>query len=334
MCQTPNMPSRRGEQGAALVTVLLLVGIMSVAAVASFEAIGFSIKRTTSSRLYDQARLYAMGGEHIARIAAERVVETDQALLGVIGFDGVNEISYPIADGLIEGTIEDTSNCFNVNSLVDTGDTGVAVGNPQTIEQYQYLLELSGLSEGEAEQLTATLVDWLDSDSRQSPRGAEDYDYAAFSPPYRAANTIMADLTELRLVSGYSTGVLTVLTSFLCALPSHAPATLNVNSLRSSDAVLLTALVGRAFSLPQIQGLIAERSARGYEAVGDFWRESVFDGRAVPQVVRAATDVKPSKFSAQVHVRYHEADVYLLSDLLIGSDGKALVLNRSFGAVP
>lgn len=320
------------DNGAALVTVLLLVAVMSIAAVASFEATGYAVKRTTAARMYDQARQYAIGGEHIARIAAERLATTDQALLRTIGFDGKSDISYPVDGGIVEGSVTDASNCFNVNSLVSSIEGGVLVANESALVQYQYLLELAGLSEGEAEYLSATLVDWLDSDSRQSARGAEDYDYAVYNPPYRAANTLMSDLTELRLVAGYDNNVRSLVVPFLCTLPTTNPAILNANSFGPEDALLLTALVGRAVSLPQMQGLIAERAARGYETVGDFWTASIFNGLAINQSVRSTVDVKPSRFSAQIHVRYFDSDLYLSSYLWTDTGGKAQVLSRSFGA--
>ncbi|WP_262696259.1 type II secretion system minor pseudopilin GspK [Kordiimonas aquimaris] len=334
MKQILNIKKRiRKDDGAALVTVLLLVSIMSIAAVVSFEAVGYAVKRTAAARMYDQARLYAVGGEHIASIAAGRLVTTDQALLRTIGFDGVSDISYPIEGGFITGQLIDVSNCFNVNSLVSGADNGTFVPDDVAVAQYQYLLELVGFSEGEADHLSASLLDWLDSNSRQSPRGAEDYDYAAFDPPYRAANTLMADISELRLVSGYTEATRELMVPFLCALPSTSPAVLNVNSLKPPGGLLLAALVGRGVTYQQMQGLIAERAARGYETVADFWNEAMFNGRSINQNVRASVEVKPSRFIAQIHVNYYDARVYLTSYIWAANNGKTQVLSRAFGAV-
>lgn len=320
--------------GAALVTVLLLVGVMAVAAISSFEALGFAVKRTTNDRLYKQARLYAIGGEHIARRAAEQVAKTDQALLSSIGFDGANEIRFPIEGGVILGRIEDTSNCFNVNSLVQRTDLGVLVENPEMGLRYQLLLQGLGLSENEAEVLVAATTDWLDSDTRALPRGAEDYDYAIEDVPYRAANTLIADKGELNLISGYTLDLYQRIKPYVCVLPNSDSARLNVNSLRPEHAPLVASLVGEPDDLGALQGMIAERPARGFETVSDFWLQSVFEGQTISQSVRSAVSLKPEQFSATIEVQYFDASVYMSSHIVIGNDGKSEVIGRQFGALP
>lgn len=321
------------DRGVALVTVLLFVAVMSVGAVVAFETLGFAIKRTSSARLYDQARLYAIGGEQIARLAGERLASTDQTLIRALGFDGGSDISYTIDGGTIEGTVTDISNCFNVNSLVELSDRGAYVVNPAAFDQYQYLLQAFGLSEGESESLTAALADWIDSDTRQSPRGAEDYDYALGEPPYRTANSFMVDVSELALVRGYSVALRTQLSPLLCALPTPAPANLNVNGLKPDHAALLTALVGPSVTLSQMRTLIAERPRAGYETVAEFWQSPAFSGKPISQLVRASVDTKPSLFQADIRVRYFEADIHMVSHMWIRGPGKSIVLGRSFGVV-
>jgi general secretion pathway protein K len=321
------------DRGVALVTVLLLVAVMSVGAVVAFETLGFAIKRTSAARLYDQARLYAVGGEQIARLAGERLADADQTVINALGFDGGSDISYPIDGGVIEGTITDASNCFNVNSLVQLADRGAYVSNPVAFGQFQYLLQLLGSSEGQAETLTAALTDWIDSDTRQTLRGAEDYDYVLNEPPYRTANSFIVDISELALVRGYTAPLRAELAPFLCALPTSAPALLNVNGLQPNHAALLSALVGPSVTLEQMRGLITERPRNGYETVGQFWQTSAFSGKPISQAVRASVDVKPSLFRADIRVRYFEADVHMVSNVWIRGAGKSIVLGRSFGVV-
>lgn len=321
------------ERGAALVTVLLLVSLMSVLAVVSFETLGFAIKRTAAAGMYDQARLYALGGEQIARLAAERWKTTDQQLLEAIGFDGAGSISYPIEGGTIEGTLTDVSNCFNINSLVAATDTGALAANEENVARFTHLLELLGLSVGEAEALASGLVDWLDTDGRPSARGAEDYDYAVFEPPYRAANALMVDVSELALVNGFNADVRALVSPFLCVLPSVTPTKLNVNALQPEDAILLTALLGRSYTFEQIRGVVTERPATGYAEVGDFWRSPTFSGRQISQETRANISVSPVLFRADLRVRYFDADLRMVSRLFVGEDGVSRVLNRAVGAI-
>lgn len=322
------------DRGAALVTVMLLVAVMSVAAVSSFEVIGFAVKRTTGDRLYQQARFYAIGGEHIARRAAEQIAKTDQALLSAIGFNGENEIRFPIEGGVILGHLNDKSNCFNINSLVQTSDVGALVENPELGVRYKQLLLGLGISENEAEALTASATDWLDSDTRPLPRGAEDYDYAIAEVPYRAANTLMADVSELTLVKGYTSEMRAVISPFLCVLPNSNPATINVNSLSPNEAPLIASLVAGQIDIAALQGMIASRPAAGFETVGEFWQQNIFGGKAISQAARSAVGVGPEQFAAAIQVRYFDASIRMTSRIFVGNDGKSEVLSRQYGVLP
>lgn len=324
----------RKEGGAALATVMLLVAVISIAAVSSFDALGFAVKRTTNNRLYQQARFYALGGEHIARRAAEQIAKTDQALLAAIGFNGENEIRFPIDGGVILGHLDDTSNCFNINSLVQSSDVGALVENPEMGLRFTNLLLNIGISENEAELLVASATDWLDSDTRPLPRGAEDYQYAIAETPYRAANTLMADVSELSMVNGFTPSLLAAISPLMCVLPHSNPAMLNVNSLTVSEAPLLAGLVSGQVDLPTLQGMIASRPAAGYDTVGEFWQQSVFEGKSISQAVRSAVDVRPEQFTAAIQVRYFDANVRMTSRIFVGNDGKSEVLSRQFGVLP
>lgn len=322
----------RRDKGAALVTVLLLVALMSVGAVASFESLGFTIKRTTAVKMHEQARHYALGGEVMARLAAEEMHRADAKFIALTGGRQGRAISYPIDGGVIDGFIEDRSNCFNVNSLV-SGPEGRLTPDAQGGARYARLLVALGLPAFEAERLTATLTDWIDSDGRPQPMGAEDYDYAALAPAYRAANTLMVDLSELRLVKGYGPKTRSLVEPHLCVRPDTAPVLMNANTLKPSDAPLLVALVGTALDLGAARRLIAERPAGGYGDNAAFWAERAFAGMVLDQAVRSRVSVKPQAFDAKISVKYHDARVELVSHLFLGEGGKATVMAREFGVI-
>ena len=58
---------RCDERGAALITVLLLVAVMSVLAVALLDDIRFGIRRGMNAAENGQAQWYALGAEALAR---------------------------------------------------------------------------------------------------------------------------------------------------------------------------------------------------------------------------------------------------------------------------
>ena len=319
------------DRGAALITILLLVSIMSVGAAVAFDRLGFSIKRATAVKTHEQARLYALGGEALALTAAEELYRANAKLVALTGGPG-QAISYPLDGGSIDATLSDATNCFNINSLVKIDATAYRA-DQAAMQGFIRLATALGLSEFEGEKLAASLTDWLDSDSRPLPSGAEDYDYAALSPAYRAANTLMADKSELRLVRGFSPAVRDVLEPYLCVRASTDPVTLNANTLRVFHAPLLVALVGKGLDLEVAQRAIAERPTSGYADNAAFWRHRAFAGLTLDQAIRSRVAVKPQAFEARISVEYHEATVDLMATLAVGDDGKAQVIARKFGVI-
>lgn len=316
------------DTGAALVTVLLIVSVMAAGAAITFDALGYTIKRTTARRMFDQARYFALGGEQLVVATAETINKNKVRLVEP------QVVSYPIEGGRIDGVIEDASNCFNINSLVSGGDAGGYRVNEEMAVQYQRLLTNIGLAERESRQLTATLIDWLDSDSRPVTMGAEDYDYTNLNPPYRTANTLMVDLSELAMVQGYNTDILAVLRPHLCLLDSTRASVFNVNTLQPQDAPLLAALVGEAFDVSRAADVIAARPSSGYQEVGDFWLEQGLRALAPPQGVRVQTDVKATLLLSRIRVTYYEAVSHVTSLVYVDTSGVGRLVGHQFGVVP
>ena len=315
----------RSDRGTALVTVMLLVSVMAAGAAITFDALGLSVKRTTAQRVFGQARYYALGGEQLVLAAAEKMYKADIKLMEP------QAVTYAIEGGQIDGLITDASNCFNINSLVQLSDRGAYQVQPVYADQYSRLLMHLGLAEREAQRLTSTLVDWIDSDSRPLPGGAEDYDYSNRGIPYRAANTLVSDLSELTLVQGYTDEIVTLVTQYLCADDRTGMTVLNVNTLTVADAPLLAAIIGGDFSVAAAADLIVARPARGYKHIADFYFERTFEGRTIEQAVRAQTAVKPQRFTSRIRVRFHHGISLLASDIRMDADGRARLVRHQFG---
>ncbi len=322
------------DEGAALVTVLLIITVMSAGIVLALETVNYAVKRSVAVQLYTQTRFYAQGGEQMARVAAEKLYDTDQALKAVLGHGDEAEVSFPLdRGGFIRGHLKDASNCFNLNSLVQSQEQDTYFANETNIEQYQRLLVTLGMSESQSLSLAATLVDWLDSDSRPIRGGAEDYEYSALEIPYRTANSLLVDITELRLVKGYTTKVINLIQPFVCILPQTEGIPVNVNSLTPEQAPLLMSLVGSKLSLSNTARLISERPARGYSDIAAFWNQKAFEGITLSQELRAKAGIRPRLFRANITVKYLEADVKLMSLIQMNNDGSSVLVSRRYGAM-
>lgn len=318
----------RDDTGAALIAVVLLVSVMAIGATLTFETVGYSIKRTGALRTFDQAFHYARGSEQLSASVAENLHSEKFVLTQP------QVVSFPIDGGRIEGLISDKSNCFNINSLIIRQQTGAYVVNEVTGQHYLRLLLALGLADRQAEQLVASLSDWLDSDTRVEPLGAEDYDYGALEKPYRAANGPMKHVSELYLVKGYEPEVVDVLMPFLCADDSTEPSALNVNSLNIDQAPLLSALIGGNFSVQAAIEIILARPGKGYGDIADFWLDPALAAREVAQPIRRQTTVKPHRFESRVRVTYFDAISHLTSEIRVDDAGTARIVRHHMGVLP
>ena len=324
----------KDDSGAALITVLLIIMVMSAGVMLTLDTLTYAMRRSVAVQVYSQAKLYARGGEQMAQEAAEQLYDTDQAIKAALGTGDEAAVSFPLDQGgYIKGYLRDASNCFNVNSLVTAPERGFYVVNEVNVLYFQRLMVNIGLPPGQAVSLSSTLVDWIDTDSRPSRGGAEDYDYSGLSTPYRAANNLIADISELRLVKGFTPEILAAINPYICAVPEAAENLLNVNTLTVDHAPILAALVGEGITVNDAARLIAERPARGYDNIGTFWSEPSFDDLTIPQEVRAKADVWPQLFLAEISVKYIDADVKLTSLMQMENDGASRVISRRYGAV-
>lgn len=318
----------KADTGAALVTVLLLVSVMAIGAALTFEALGFSIKRSSAQRQYEQAGYYALGGEQLAIIAAESLSSSGAQL------HNPRPVSFEIEGGRIDGLISDASNCFNVNNIVTRRDIGSYSVDTASAVQYRRLLIALGYADRQAEQLAAALIDWIDSDTRPMPSGAEDYDYSALDRPYRSANTLVSDISELYLVQGYDNDVLAQVNPLICAQDTTAPAVMNINTLTVDQAPLLVALVGGDFTMEDAVELILSRPGKGYDNLADFWLEPGLAAREVEQNIRKKTSVKPQRFVSRIRVKYFDATSHLTSVIQLDDAGVARLVSHQRGVMP
>jgi len=231
---THGVPARRRvdrnrQKGVALVTALLVVSLATVAAVAMAARFQVDLRRTGNLLNGEQAYAYAVAAESWAYVILRRDrKESEHDSLDEDWSTALPPI--PVEGGFVNGHVEDLQGRFNVNNLV--GNSGKV--DTVQMDYYKRLLEVLGLEAA----LAPALQDWIDADIDATfPDGAEDDEYLRADVPYRAANRPLVDISELRLVKGYTPEVLAVLEPHVTALP--AATVINVNT---ATPVVLQAL--------------------------------------------------------------------------------------------
>lgn len=268
------------ERGAALLSVLLLVAVMTVVAAVMLERLNLATRLAANSQAMGQARLYALSAESLVTARIKGLVALDpnrtvdpQGLLG-------REFAVPLSAGTASVRIEDAGNCFNVNSLVE-GEEGNFVLRPTGLSQLRALMTGLEIPEGEAIPITDAIADWIDSDDIPAPNGTEDSYYQALATPYRTAGQLIVDVGELRAVRGMTPVYYARLRPWLCALPGNELSPLNVNTLRPDQARLLAMLSPQTIDVRRAQSIIAQRPASGLASAADFLRPFAAGGQTL-----------------------------------------------------
>jgi general secretion pathway protein K len=117
-----NSPERQG--GVALLTVLLVVAMASILAVTMIKAQQSLLQRAASVFTQDQAYLYTLGAETLARtVLAGRPADNDKQKGGEaqdsLGEDWARRVPpFPVEGGAVQARLIDQQGKFNLNTLV------------------------------------------------------------------------------------------------------------------------------------------------------------------------------------------------------------------------
>jgi general secretion pathway protein K len=268
---TPRLKPPQSETGAALLTVLMLVAVIGVIAAASLERMKIATRQSINMVAIDQARAYGLAAESVALSRIADLVGRDSGKTTLDGDWQGREIPFPIDGGTAKAKLLDGGNCFNLNSVV-TGDVSTGLSaRPVAIDQFAALMIVLGVRSNDARPIALALADWVDSDSAPLPGGAEDGSYARAKTPYRTANTLMADASEIRVLAGMTPQIYATIRPWVCALPVTDLSPINVNTLLPAQAPLVAMLIPGKLNVQTAKRMIDERPRGGYGSVVNFW---------------------------------------------------------------
>ena len=324
-------PRKPNERGAALLTVLLLVAVMSVVAATALERVALATRMTGNGGAIDQARAYADAGTQIARMRIGDLVASNPARITLAGGWMGTPQSIPVPGGIATARVTDGGNCFNLNSVV-TGESEASLKvRPIGVSQFQALLQALGVDARQAQGAAAALADWIDSDSVTQPGGAEDETYAQAPRPYRAANRMMVDASELRAVNGITPAIYDLARPWVCALPVTDLSPININTLLPTQAPLFAMLLPGQLSVAQARQLLAQRPPDGYGSTVQFWAMPSLSG--LSPMTEVAEQVKLTTGFFEVDVSVNVGGTQLVERALIDArENPATIVRRSWGA--
>lgn len=317
---------RPDEKGAALLTVLLLVAVMSVIAVGVLDDIRFGVRRTTNAAGREQAQRYALGAEELARVQIARMARTDPGRTTLKGDWNGRTFRFPIEHGVMTGRISDATGCFNLNSVTE-GRGDRLVRRELGVRQLVILLGALGIPQGRGQTLADNLADWIDSDDI-AMGGAEDQDYARAAPAYRTGGAMLAEVSELRAVRGFTTDVYDRLRPFVCAPPTTDLSPINVNTLAPDRSILITMVTLGAIPAEAGARLLAGRPADGWDSLQTFWNDPVLVDRVPEDAARNQVALRTRFFSLDADATFAGSSATLNALLEVDPSGGVKLLAR------
>ena len=254
------------QRGAALILAMLVAALAATVAVALAADQQRWLADVGNRRDQVQAQSLALAGVQWAR-----QILADDARAGTVDFLG-EPWSYPlpptpIAEGSIEGRIEDAQGRLNLNNAAQDGKVGDA--------ERARLAQLFA-AKGVDPRMLDALADWIDEDVIARPNGAEDAWYGAQARGAVAANAPLLRTAEMASLRGARAETWAALDASVAALPPGT--SINVNT--ASADVLAAAVPDLAGE--KLAAFIAERARKPFTTMAEL-RERMPRGVALPE---------------------------------------------------
>lgn len=288
--------------GAALILAMLVAALAATVAVALAAEQQRWFTDVGNRRDQVQAQSLALAGVQWAR----QILQDDAraSTLDHLGEPWALPLpATPIANGVIEGRIEDAQARFNLNNLA--ADTPLA-----TTERARVARVFA--ARGVPAAALDAVADWIDADAVPRSGGAEDAAYAQLAVPTLAANAPLLRAAEIATVRGVGDQAVEGLLPFLSALPQGTA--LNVNTASAETL---------AAALPDLAGdplatLLADRARKPYSTIAEFRARLP---RGVTLADETAFTVSSNYFL--VSVRSRQGEAVALARALLKREGSA-----------
>lgn len=318
-------PDRRApkDQGAILITTLLVMTLMAAISIVLIEDIRFAIKRASNTQAYAQADWFAASAEDFAvsyltrEFAELESAEINQRLRQNAPF------ILPIDGGALTLNIRDGSQCFLLSRLENA---------PARLE-FENLLIGIGVNDFRAERISYAAADWIDRDRDVNNDGAEDFTYLTKQPAYRAANAPFTSVMEMRAIHGMSEDIYQSLRPYICVRPQNLPsaeAKLNLNTINIAHKPLLAAALGGGLENEALaKAIILSRPLNGYLNAQDVL-DTLGEGEPLPEGTSLENlTLVPNHILAEVNIQYRNARRVIVMEFAIDEAGISRVSRYS-----
>ena len=275
------------QRGVAAVVAILVVALTASTATYLLWQQSLAIRQMENIAVRAQADTLARSGAIWA--ASFLFADTDRAIDHLGELWATRAPPFETEGVLLAGAITDEQGKFNINNLATAPPSESAQPSPE-LDAFRRLLGVLMLPPA----LADAVADWLDADTEARGNGAEDTYYLALDPPYRTANQMITDTSELRRVKGFDDEIMKKLEPFITALPRSTAVNIN-----TAPAEVLRAVMPN-LSAGDVGTLIESRLSKPFKDIADiekrYPKPASAQGAQSPPSARI--DVKSNYFSA------------------------------------
>jgi type II secretory pathway component PulK len=180
-----------------------------------------------------------------------------------------DEIFFESNGFLIRSRLADTSNCFNLNSLLISAENN-KLPNDRSISVLSNMLLFLNYEDRQIDTLIDQIIDWVDYDDQPRSNGYEDYFYTGpiNEPRQYTSKRTLFDFSELNNLPASREFDLNELKKYICVIPYSEKTNINVNTLELEDALVLASYLG--ISIDDAEYLIMNNPVDGFKTIEEF----------------------------------------------------------------
>jgi general secretion pathway protein K len=307
------------SRGVALITALLITALTGSLAAGLAWDNALDVRRTMILLFHEQGTQVALGAESwIRNILRDDSIDTPTDHLGELWASDLPglPVDNDSVQGAVIGKLEDLQGRFNVNNLIDqNGEL-----DEDVFKQFQRLLRVLDLDP----KFAGIAADWIDANQDTSfPDGAEDSIYTGMTPPYRAFNRYLVNVTELAALEGMDKASFDVLLPHVTALPGATR--INVNT--ATPAVLQS--LDENFDESAVESLLSQREDGGFTDISKTFATLLKDAAMFAQITDSS-----SYFQLKAVVQIDTVRVTYFSVLMRRPNGGPVTtILRSLGTI-
>jgi len=314
------------KPGVILITTLLIVMILSIISVQISKNFYISLKREAYLDFKNLSHQMLMSSEKQAIKSLQKNIKLFQSKLTLNDSLLNNKFYFQNDLMVLEVSVLDASNCFNLNSLFKPSGNSYEI-RPLYKAWLKRYLKLKQFNEADIESFIDQLVDWVDRDNQPLNFGAENYFYigpaskiSQFTP-----KRLLVDISEINNFPIMERMDYRDLITNLCVLPNRNNQIININSLVQSDSLLIAAFFDEE-NLEYTSSQILNMPKNGYDDVNvfidQFNQASKFPSQVLSinsQTFRLQSDIINENFSANLETL-----------VILDISNSAEVLSRTF----